>query len=62
MVRQEVVAGTMWRVDINDILKVAVPIENQVEYVLGSWSVPFLGTRNENYIALKISFVLQRFR
>ena len=49
MVRQEVVAGTMRRVDINVILKVAVPIENLVEYVLGSWSVPFLGTRNENY-------------
>jgi hypothetical protein len=49
MVRQEVVTGTMCRVDINVILKVAVPIENLVEYVLGSWAVPFLGMRNENY-------------
>ena len=55
MVRQEVVAGTMWIVDFNVILKVAVPIENLDEYVLGAGQGPFWVRGMRITIALKIS-------
>lgn len=55
MVRQEVVAGTMWIVDFNVILKVAVPIENLDEYVLGAGQCPFWVRGMRITIALKIS-------
>lgn len=50
------VAGTMWIVDINVILKVAVPIENLDEYVLGAGQCPFWVRGMRITIALKISW------